>query len=239
MLLFAVPLSAAKRYSVLVYHGANPPYSYEEEGLTKGLFADIFAYISSITGLQFEFVPLSVARGHRMFEQGKVDIEPGVNPLWRQESSNPGLYSRFYAYSREVVLARSKLIHTMPESLYGQVIGRVRGYRYGAFEQHFGEQKIMPYDNVSERELLAQLAHKRFDYIMIGDITAAYYRHSHAEYRAFQEVYEISCLPVAMRIQPTQPELKAAIDQALEQMIKSGALAAIYSKYGALLRVPD
>ncbi|MCG7536652.1 transporter substrate-binding domain-containing protein [Pseudoalteromonas sp. OOF1S-7] len=223
----------AARYSVLVYHGANPPYNYLKEGEQAGIFKDIFARLGELTGHEFEFVPLSVARGHKSFEAGEIDIEPGVNPSWRQSSRVPGIYSIDYAFSREVVLGRKEArAYEQPESFYGKVMGRVRGYRYGPFERHFGAGKIAVYDNISERELLVQLAHTRLDYIMIGDITAAYYIATNPAYRGFKEVYEISKLPVSMRIQPKNTMLKQELDQALSQMMAQGEITQIYLKYG-------
>ncbi|WP_462173610.1 substrate-binding periplasmic protein [Pseudoalteromonas xiamenensis] len=224
-------------YTVMVYHGANPPYSFESNSQFSGLFVDIFDEISAQTGLCFEYLPVSVARGQRLFEKGEIDIEPGVSPTWRQESTNPGIYSYFYARSREIILARVGPVLTSPEQLYGQVMGRVRGYRYGAFEVHFNREnetdKITVYDNTSERELLAQLYHQRFNYMMVGDITADYYKLTQPEYRGFQEVYEISNLPVAMRLQPHLSQLRDTLNRVLEKMVESGDVARIYAQYGS------
>ncbi|TMP37339.1 substrate-binding periplasmic protein [Pseudoalteromonas rubra] len=239
LLLVLALLSAsvqAERFSVLVYHGANPPYNYLEQGEQAGIFKDIFDRIGELTGHEFEFVLLSVARGHKSFESGEIDIEPGVNPSWRQSSRVPGIYSIDYAFSREVVLGRKEANPTrQPESFYGKVMGRVRGYRYGSFERHFGPGKIAVYDNISERELLVQLAHTRLDYIMIGDVTAAYYIANYPAYSGFREVYEISKLPVSMRIQPKRAELKREVDQALRHMLEQGEITQIYHKYGIIM----
>ncbi|WP_194868630.1 substrate-binding periplasmic protein [Pseudoalteromonas sp. PPB1] len=236
VLILCIVLSAgaqAARYSVLVYHGANPPYNYLDGREQAGIFKDMFTRLGELTGHEFEFVPLSVARGHKSFESGEIDIEPGVNPSWRKSSRVPGIYSIDYAFSREVVLGRAEArAYKQPESFYGKVMGRVRGYRYGPFERHFGAGKIAVYDNISERELLVQLAHTRLDYIMIGDVTAAYYIASIPAYRGFKEVYEISKLPVAMRIQPKHAELKQELDQALKFMMEQGEISQIYRKYG-------
>ncbi|WP_125780653.1 substrate-binding periplasmic protein [Pseudoalteromonas rubra] len=236
ILLLCVFLTAgaeAARYSVLVYHGANPPYNYLEGTEQAGIFKDIFIRLSELTGHEFEFVALSVARGHKSFESGEIDIEPGVNPSWRQSSRVPGIYSIDYAFSREVVLGRKDArAYQQPEAFYGKVMGRVRGYRYGPFERHFGTGKIAVYDNISERELLVQLAHTRLDYIMIGDVTAAYYIATNPAYRGFKEVYEISKLPVSMRIQPSNTQLKQEIDLALKHMLEQGEITRIYLKYG-------
>ncbi|CCQ11307.1 ABC-type amino acid transport/signal transduction systems, periplasmic component/domain [Pseudoalteromonas luteoviolacea B = ATCC 29581] len=233
---FSATTVVASCYSVMVYHGANPPYSYEESGVYKGLFVDIFAAISEKTGLCFDYLPVSVARGQKLFERGLIDIEPGMHASWRVHSSNPGIYTIDYALSREVILSTKPELIETPKQLYGKVVGRVRGYTYLELEPHFNQDgdddKIIIYDNTSEKELLAQLQHQRFDYMMIGDITADYYRFRVPEYRNFYEVYEISRLPVGMRLQPNLQGLKARLDSALQVLINEGEIAKIYASYG-------
>lgn len=226
------PLSA-KEYQVLVYHGANPPYYYLHQDKETGLFVDIFSELASRTGHEFTFIPLSVARGSRFFDQGKVDIEPGINPLWRQDAKVPGIYTISYAYSREIILGRAGACpkDAVPEDFYGALVGKVRGYHYGDFDFHVGSNRIVAYENVSEKELLAQLAHQRLDYIMIGDVTADFYIANQEAYQGFKECYEISRLPVHMRLQPKLTQLQQTMDQALRQMVNDGTVKAIYAKY--------
>ncbi|MEI5637860.1 MULTISPECIES: substrate-binding periplasmic protein [unclassified Pseudoalteromonas] len=232
MALTLSPLSA-KEYQVLVYHGANPPYYYLQQGKETGLFVDIFAELAQRTGHQFTFMPLSVARGSRFFDQGKVDIEPGINPLWRQDAEVPGIYSISYAFSREVILGRANScpVNAAPEDFYGALVGKVRGYSYGDFDAHLSSSGIVVYENISEKELLAQLAYQRLDYIMIGDVTADFYIANQEAYRGFKECYEISRLPVHMRLQPKLTQLQQTMNKALRQMVNDGTVKAIYSKY--------
>ncbi|MCF6441391.1 transporter substrate-binding domain-containing protein [Pseudoalteromonas luteoviolacea] len=228
-------VGVAEHYTVLVYHGANPPYNFIVNGKQSGIFSDLFVRLSELTGHTFELVPWSVARGQKQFDLGKIDIEPGVNPSWRVEGVKPAIYSRAYAYSREVVLGRKDaLVVDNPVAFYGKVFGRVRGYRYGEFEAHFGTDKIMVYDNTSEKELLFQLAHKRIDCVMIGDATAAYYQKRNSDYAEFKALYEISKLPVHMRLQPHLKRLQKELDEALSLMRHNKEIEKIYQRYGAI-----
>ncbi len=232
-LLLITYLAQANTHTVLVYHGANPPYYFEEQGKPKGIFVDIFQELAKLTSHQFEFMPLSVARGQRYFDQGKIDIEPGINKVWRAEADVPGIYSIDYAFSTEVLLGyQSRCVGKhRPEQFYGALVGKVRGYRYDNFEAHLGEDKIVVYENVSEKELLAQLEHERLDYIMIGSVTADYYISQQPKYRKFQSCYEISRLPVHMRLQPHLTELQTEINIALRRMVNDGKIKSIYAKY--------
>ncbi|USD30400.1 transporter substrate-binding domain-containing protein [Pseudoalteromonas sp. SCSIO 43201] len=231
--LLATGLANAQSYSVLVYHGANPPYYFEEKGKPTGIFVDIFQELSNLTSHQFNFIPLSVARGQRYFDGGNVDIEPGVNPVWRKAARVPGIYSINYAFSTEVLLGRKANCKgkQQPEHFYGALVGKVRGYHYDTFEEHLGKDKISIYENISEKELLAQLEHNRLDYIMIGAETADYYISQQPKYRDFSPCFRISRLPVHMRFQPHLTQLNLEINTALSRMINDGKIKAIYAKY--------
>ncbi len=234
--IFTAHSEEVNTYKVILYHKANPPYSFFDNDARAGIFYDIFAEIGALTGLKFEFVTLSVARGRIQFNQGKVDIEPGINPIWRRDELVQGLYSISYAYSNEVILAKNETYTTDVTKFYGEVIGKVRGYGYGDFEQHFGEGKILISDNVSESMLIEQLYNDRFKYIMIGEVTAAYYAYINDKYSDFTVAYEVQRLPVSMRIHPKHPKLLEQINDAIRIMLEEGTIEAIYGKYGFKIR---
>ena len=238
LLIFAfkfVQAAPSESYSVILYHQANPPYSFVKAQNQEGIFIDIFREISILTNLEFEFVPLSVARGKLYFEQGKVDIEPGISPTWRKNEQIKGLYSISYATSKEIILSNQvrKIEHI--SELYGQVIGKVRGYSYGEFDNYFGEDKLIPVGNTSEKMLVEQLYKNRFKYILIGEATAAYYIASIEKYRGFKKVFEISEDSVSMRVHPQHAHLLPILNQALRKLKNSGKIKSIYARYGYLI----
>ncbi|KZN55096.1 substrate-binding periplasmic protein [Pseudoalteromonas luteoviolacea] len=235
--IFCVVFGArAETYTVLVYHGANPPYNFIANGRQSGIFKDLFGRLGELTGHTFKLVPWSVAKGQKLFDEGQIDIEPGVHPSWRAQRKIPGIYSDAYASSTEIILGHENdTMVTEPVQLYGKVIGRVRGYRYGEFEHHFGKDKILVYDNISEKELLSQLRHRRVDYVMLGDTTADYYKSTVNAYKTFKEVYKISTLPVYMRLQPNLSTLQIQLNAALRTMRNNQEIKAIYARYGASL----
>ena len=238
LLIFAfkfVQAAPSEPYSVILYHQANPPYSFVKAQSLQGIFIDIFREISTLTNLEFEFVPLSVARGKLYFEQGKVDIEPGISPVWRKNEHIQGLYSISYATSIEIIVSnQARKIEHISE-LYGQVIGKVRGYSYGVFDEYFGQNKLIAVDNTSEKMLIEQLFKNRFKYILIGEATAAYYIANTERYRDFKKVFEISEDPVAMRVHPQHTHLIPILNHALSQLKSSGRIKSIYARYGYLI----
>ncbi|KAF7775078.1 amino acid ABC transporter substrate-binding protein [Pseudoalteromonas aurantia] len=223
-----------KVYSVVLYHEANPPYSFVENHQKDGIFIDLFHEISLLTNLKFKFVPLSVARGKLYFARGKIDIEPGISPRWRDKEEVKGVYSQSYANSKEIIMANSNKLNPVNHisQLYGKVIGKVRGYSYGEFDMHMGNNGLVVVNNKSEKMLVAQLYKKRFDYILIGEASASYFINTEPKYRDFLKVYEVSNEPVSLRIHPNHQDILPAINQALDLMIKSGTIAEIYAKYG-------
>ncbi|WP_372770620.1 substrate-binding periplasmic protein [Pseudoalteromonas sp.] len=231
VLCFLSFLLKAENYTVLCYHSANPPYSFVENNKVKGIFPDIFTRISELTGHQFNFVNFSVARGLNLFDQGKIDIEPGVNPIWRRHTQSPGIYSDFYAFSREVIISKKNNQEKNPTDLYGKVLGIVRGYRYGDFEQHFAQSKIVKVESRSELELLSQVNYGRIDYAIMGEATALYYQKVNDELQLIP-IMMVSELPVAMRVQPNLSGLKKELNRALKVMSKNGEIEKIYAKYG-------
>ncbi|BBN83716.1 hypothetical protein PA25_37010 [Pseudoalteromonas sp. A25] len=196
-----------------------------------GIFADIFARLAQLTGHEFEFVATSVARGQRFFDTGQVDIEPGVSWQWRAHQKVPGIYTLSYAKSVEILLANHSNTLEVVSQAYGSLVGRVRGYRYGPFERHFGEDKLIVYDNISEKELLGQLAYGRLDYVLIGKDTAHYYMANNPKYRQFKDAYTIETAQVSMRLQPHLIELKEQLNTALTTMINNNEIDTIYKKY--------
>jgi polar amino acid transport system substrate-binding protein len=223
-----------KVYSVVLYHQANPPYSFVKEHQKEGIFIDLFHEISLLTNLKFKFVPLSVARGKLYFARGKVDIEPGISPRWRDKEEVKGVYSLSYANSKEIIMANSHKLHPVNHisQLYGKVIGKVRGYSYGDFDRHIGKNGLIVANNKSEKMLVAQLYKKRFDYILIGEASASYFINTEPKYKDFLKVYEVSNEPVSLRVHPNHQDILPVINKALDALIKSGTIAKIYAKYG-------
>lgn len=215
-------------YSVLIYHNANPPYSYTENGKLKGIFPDLFKEISKLTGVKFEFESYSVMRGQLLFDNGKIDIEPGINPIWRVDRAVSGIYSISYAYSQEVIVSNKPDKIQNPQSLYGKLIGIVRGYKYNDFEQHFGPFKIEKLEGRSEPDLLKLLAKGRIDYALMGETTAQYYINE--RYGNLSLVYTVERTPVSIRFQPHLKELKQKVNDALKLLIDNGTIEQIYIK---------
>ena len=77
----------------MLHTGSFPPYFFEEGDSRTGTIRDIFTAIAQETGDSIEYVRVPFKRAQRQFEIGRIDVEPMTNPIFRQYSSVPGIYS--------------------------------------------------------------------------------------------------------------------------------------------------
>jgi len=223
----------AETLKVAVYAIPNPPYSIIENNHRSGIFVDIFKKLEEITGHNFILVDYPAARAIQEFDEGQIDIEPGVNEIWRQQSKVLGRYSIAYAKTKDVVVFNKSIDIkvTSPKDLYNKRVGIVRGFSYPKFDQALSNGSIKKVDNVSEKYLLKQLLIGRLDQIFIGYRTILYYMKRHPEYSQLKVGSFINEVDAKMRIHPTKSHVLPEINAALRKMIDNGDIEAIYNKY--------
>ncbi|MBL4911101.1 MAG: transporter substrate-binding domain-containing protein [Alteromonadaceae bacterium] len=232
ILLFS-PMTIAETLSVLVFEGSNPPYTITKNGENSGIFVDLFLKLSQVTDLNFDLQNYPAARGLQEFDMGRVDIEPGVNEKWRQNTKVLGLYSIPYNYSREVIVFKKANAITVnnAQDLYGKSIGIVRGYSYPKFDDAFNKNLITKVSNRSEKLLLKQLQADRIKYIFIGYRTIKYYMQQNPQYRNIVIGDTVSQVEVKLRIHPNKAYLLPTLNKGLATLLKNGDIDKIYSKY--------
>lgn len=234
---FAAPVMADK-YKVISYLPANPPYNITSTNPRKphqvtGIFADIFSVIGDITGDTFVLIPLPVARAHREFEQGHVDIEPGINSAWRQSTTVPGVYSKAYDISAEVIVFNrtpKNPIRT-PQDLLGKRLGVVRGFVYPDFEPYFASGQIIRVSNVSQENLVLQLSKGRLQQIIMGKATVEYMIKTNPNFKNLVVGHTMMKTDVMMRVHPSKAQLLPRLNAALDKLVADGQLEKIYAKY--------
>ncbi len=231
-------LANADTYTVVLYTPANPPYtiSFDDNlGLsdTQGIFVDLFSHIGKLTGDEFKFVKMPVGRALKEFVQGNVDIEPGVNPKWRQDAGIVSLYSIAYSHSEEVILFRAGEEFSVKDAtdLYGKTVGVVRGFTYPKFSQAIKEGKIKLILNKSQDLLVYQLIKKRVDRIFVGKATIEYLQKTDPKINKLVVGDIISSVEVMMRVHPNKKELLPRLNNALEQMMHNKIIKKIINKY--------
>ncbi len=179
----------------------------------------------------FKYVP--PARAIFLFDKGDLDIEASVNPSWRMDVKVKGIYSIPFDKAKDVIVFRSgqKVPVSSPESLKGQVVGTVRGYVYPYFETAFKDGVVIRRDNTTESLLLMQLLAGRFNQVLLDLRKLQYEQLKHPDYRSFEVGNCIGETDVMMRIHPQKKNIVQGINDGLKQMLDTGVMAAIYSKY--------
>lgn len=223
----------AETLIVTLFPGEIPPYSMIKEGKRLGITIDLFTALAKNTQHEFILQESPVARAMREFDLGRVDIEPGVTPLWRQHRPVPGLYSIVYEEAVDVIVFKEKNKFKLNEKadLYGKIIGVVRGYSYPDYDQAFAEGKIKKVENRSEDNLLKQLEVDRLKQIFMGYRTILYFKQQGAKYSEFKVGDIVGHNSISLRVHPSKAHLLPGLNQALQEMLDSGEIKAIYDKY--------
>ncbi|WDE06944.1 transporter substrate-binding domain-containing protein [Thalassomonas viridans] len=232
LLLLSLPL-AAETLIVTLFTGEVPPYIMKKQGKRQGITIDLFALLAKHTGHKFILHEAPVARAMREFDLGRIDIEPGVTPAWRKHRPVPGLYSIVYEDAIDVIVFMGKNRFKVNEvsDLYGKTIGVVRGYSYPGFDQAFAEGKIKKVENSIEEHLLKQLAFGRIDQIFLGYRTALYFKKQGGIYKDLAIGDVVGRNSISLRVHPSKAYLLPGINAALQKMLDSGEVQAIFDKY--------
>ena len=168
-----------------------------------------------------------------MFEENRIDIEPGVNPAWRTDSKVPGLFTISYAQSVDILLfahGKSFPVKT-PAALRGKRIGVVRGYQYPGFTRLFESGEIERYDTNGESQLLKMLLLGRLDQVIINKDLALYRMQESLEYQGLETGFPVSSVDVMLRIHPNKGEALPRLNAAIKQLMDSGRIERIWDKY--------
>ena len=232
-LLLASPPLAAETLIVTLFSGEVPPYSMKKQGKRQGIIIDLFTLLAKYTPHEFVLREAPVARGMREFDLGRVDIEPGVTPAWRKHRAVPGLYSIVYDEAMDVIVFKEENRFKLKQvsDLYGKTIGVVRGYSYPGYDQAFASGKIKKVENSIEEHLLKQVATGRLRQIFMGYRTALYFKKLGGAYKDLAIGDVVGRSSISLRLHPNKADLLPDINAALQKMLDSGEIQAIFDKY--------
>ncbi len=233
LLMLSPNVLQAESFTVGLYQDGLPPLMFPENDVQKGIYKDIFSEIEKITGYSFQYKYYPAARVNTSFENGGLDIEPGINPVWRQDSKVPGEYTIPFAKNFTVVLfaGGEKVAVNSLQDLKGKTIGTVRGYFYPGYMDEFAKKTIIRHDSTSEKQLLKMLAKGRLVQVFIDKAFAQYWMKESPAYKDFKIGNTINELDIMMRVHPQKKHHVSKINKALKQLLKAGTIEAIYEKY--------
>jgi polar amino acid transport system substrate-binding protein len=217
-----------------------------------GIYYDILQKISERSDFKFEIEFASSSRSNALFEQGSIDIEPGVNPIWRQHSKLVGDYSIPFTKSEDIVLFKSRDLLNPPslENLAGKRIGGIRGFTYPMFSDSFSNGTIERVDLKDGPSLFKFFIAGRVDYIIINKIVAAYWILNHPDYQylSLPDYLQgklnsddangsiligsiISSADLMLRVHPSKKHVLQQLNSIITELITEGEIEGILARY--------
>lgn len=199
----------------------------------SGIYKEIFKAIEALTGDKFSINYYPVARLHVLFEQGQLDIEPGISPLWRKGSTVPGVFSIPFNQSVVLLLFQPGKAFdvTAAKDLENKQLGTIRGYFYSGYANHFSSGKITRLDMADEKQLMEFLFVGRVEQIFIEQNVALYWMKQKPRLQTLEFGNVIESADISMRVHPDKTHILPRINTALRQLIDSGKIADIYQRY--------
>ncbi|MEO4047324.1 transporter substrate-binding domain-containing protein [Pseudomonas sp. CAU 1711] len=229
----SMPGALAESFTVGFYD--YPPMMIAQD--RSGIYQDIFDELARLTGDRFDIEYYPYPRIGLLFNEGKLDIEPGVYPGWVQKQATPGLFSAPFGKVVDVlVFAPHKAFSVrQPEDLRGKSVGMVRGYAYPELAPLIAAGQLDRRNGLNEQQLLGMLAKSRFDQVIVNKAVAQYNLLQVADYRQLKIGDVISSYDVSMRIHPKHEAWLDRLDAAIIQLKQQGTIERIYARYGVHL----
>lgn len=228
----AAGLARVKSSGVLRWGGdkqGGEPYVYddpEQAGKLKGFEVDIADALARELGVRAEFVQNDWANLVPSLERGTFDIV--LNGLEITEARvGRLLFTRpYYIFAERLMARRSDARITSDRaSLKGRRVGTLANSL--AFELlRKSEAEVVVYDGVEEPYI--DLQHSRTDAVLLDDIIAARYGEPKTDLRVVGDLVDGY---YAIGVRADEPELKKALDIALEKMAKNGELRTILERH--------
>jgi len=211
------------------------PWQMVENGHLKGITPDILSELAKRTGLTIDIQWLPHKRVMAAFKKGTIDMEPTVNPAWRESSSEPSVYTQPFFVTRDIILVNkaSGIRGTSVEDFYGLKVGCGLGYYYPeGFQEAFNRKDILREDNPVSETNLKKLALLRLDGIIVDKIQARYIlKKAHLNPADFATAYAFNPSELSMRLRYSHRDLLPALNTALGGMQADGTIDRIVKRY--------
>lgn len=211
----------------------NPPLIFPHGHHKQGIYKEILQAVAKLSGHQLSYRYLPPKRLMFAFDKGTIDIEPGINPAWRSKAKIPGLYTKAFAISENIVLFApgKKRIVRRPMDLLGGEVGTIVGYSYPGYMKLFAQGRIKRHDGNSEYNLMTRMNDGRLNQIFIQKDVAAYWMSQEPKFKAF-EIGNVNFKDsIMLRLHPSKRHILDSLNRALAQLQKSKEIEAIYQKY--------
>jgi polar amino acid transport system substrate-binding protein len=226
----------AETFKVGLYEA--PPLVFNKNSTLLGVYKEILIEISKITSDTFEFDYGSAEQVVKRFNEGKIDIEPGINPLWRHSEAVSGLYSIPFSKSTSIMVKLKPSKKNTPktlEKIKPLKTGLVKGYQYpSSFSTEFKNKDWIPVLASSELKLLTLLNQKKIDQAVIERFVMDFYLRSKKNTSTDSYVLgkPLETLDIMLRVHPDKASVIPRLNDAIKKLIDSGKIQKIYNHYG-------
>ena len=211
------------------------PWQVVEDGHLTGITPGILQELSKRTGCAMNVRPFPHKRMMAAFEKGGIDMEPTVNPSWRDCQSHISVYTIPFYTTGDIVLVRKKnAIHaTSVRDFYGMNLGCGLGYYYPeGFQEAFNRGDIHREDNPVSEKNLQKLALERLDGIIVDKVQARYLlKKANLDPADFVTAYRFKPSKLSLRLHRSRQAFLPALNKAIEEMIADGTIDRIVAKY--------
>lgn len=207
-----------------------PPYQYSEHGQVKGFDADVIDLVMKQLGRQCQLVQAPWDQILNRLRYGKLDLVVGMET---GELRNRYFdFTRSYTARKSVIFVNAQRSEiTRQEELYGQFIA---GDRSSLIEQVWTDQGL--HNKFRIRELESKSESMRL--LKIGEVQAALMPLEVGIYLAQLQQVPVRVLaepqvetPVALAVIKGNTVLRNQLDQALQVLINSGKIQALYQRW--------
>jgi len=233
LLLSVCRFGFADTFVVALYESGSPPLFFEKSSSKTGIYKDVLTLIGSITGDQFEYKYYPARRAMRIFETAGYDIEPGINPAWREAAEIQGLYTVPFSKANDVIVFRKNETKksSKPEDLAGERVGTINGFVYPYFSSAFNSGLVLREDTRTELQLMAMLSRKRLDQILIRKDTAEYRITTDPQFNNLEIGPVIGFVPIMFRFHPDKTDAIERFNKAIERLKDRREIEQIYNRY--------
>nr|WP_235727734.1 transporter substrate-binding domain-containing protein [Maridesulfovibrio frigidus] len=210
-----------------------PPYSFDKGDARTGIIKDLFAALVKDTGDTVEYVRVPFKRALYQFDEGKIDIEPMSNPIWRKSSSLKAIYSIPFAVSEEILLFNADKYFPVnsPEDLLGRTVGVISGYYYPVYTPYFADERIKPHPLRSENKLIQLLLAGRLDQALMNKDFAQYQIKTQNLAGKLMVGEPCSVLDMMIRFHPSKKNAVPRFNEAIQKLLNDGTIEQIYDRY--------
>ncbi|MEZ0576463.1 substrate-binding periplasmic protein [Halodesulfovibrio aestuarii] len=205
----------------------RPPYFWKDNtGGYKGIFIDVLDEITKETGIFFSYKALPKARLRLYMIVGKIDVEMGVSPQWRQRTAEVtnSVYTESFMETKDVYVSNAAL-----GRFYGEENIPIGSKFCGILGFHYPDKFEERQNFLSEEQLLQMIDKKRCHYSMMPDDVFRYLMLD----RSYNIVagQAVSSHLKLIRLNKQYEFLLPRFNAALQRMKDSGRLAAILERY--------